>query len=289
MLETYKYLVKFNERKNLELTNEQLVDMYKFAKTENERSQAYSSLFIKNFSMLLKISNKYNFIDSSEKACLVSEELVKSINSYDGSTKFITYLTNRVSNLYLWEYNKRKKEIHLENNTISIDCLTNDKEVASNNSKCKFEDMHALEDKSEESKFGTSMFLYEINRMFEKEMAEHNSNSCSDKKYIQKLELAKKVIEILLQDDKLVNSQIARMLGLFVVDKKTGKYNYVDKPNAPDYKVVEYVDEFGKIRKKQEVITHVKEAKWYKIDKINKFIRELFTKYGLDKLSCTRF
>ena len=50
-----------------------------------------------------------------------------------------------------------------------------------------------------------------------------------------------------------------------------------------------YVDEFGKIRKKQEVITHVKEAKWYKIDKINKFIRELFTKYGLDKLSCTRF
>ena len=282
MLETYKYLVKFTEKENLKLTNEQLVEMYRNAESENEKSQAYSTLFVKNFAMMLKIANKYNFVDSSDKAGMVSEELVKSIKNFDGSTKFITYLTNRISNLFLWEYVKRKKEIHSLKNSISIDELTNTSDEENRHST---EDYSALEDKEQNVKTNTSMFITSINIMFDKEISEHSSNSKADKSYVNKLVTARKIVNLLLEDDKLVNSQIARILGMFVTDKD-GNYIYINKPNAPDYKLVKYIDESGNERVRQEVITLVRKSKWYTVDKINKLIRELFIKYKLNELSC---
>lgn len=285
MLETYKYLVKFTEKENLGLTNEQLVNMYKNALSENERSQAYSSLFVKNFAMLLRISNKCDFLDSSDKAGMISEELVKSIKDFDGSTKFITYLTNRVSNLFLWEYGKRKSEIKALRNSISIDELTNEHDIANTNRNVKIEDRCALEDKKQSSEFNTNVFITSINIMFEKEIAEHNSNSKSDVAYKKKLEMARKVVNLLLEDDRLVNSQIARILELYVTDKN-GNYIWVEKPNAPDYRIVKYLDEDGKERLREEKITLVRKSKWYTIDKLNKFIRELFIKHNINELSC---
>lgn len=280
MLETYKYLVKFNEKDNLKLTNEQLVSKYKSATTESERSQAYSSLFIKNFAMLLRVSNTWDFVDSSDKAGMISEELLKSIKDFDGTTKFITYLTNRVSNLFLWEYGRRKREIVAQKSSISIDELTNPED----DNRHRAEECLEIEDREQTTRFNTAMFIASIDTMFEKEIAEHNSGSRSDRAYINKLTMARKIINILLEDDKLVNSQIARILGLYVTDKN-GEYIYIYKPNAPDYTKIRYIDERGETQVRVETVPRVRKSKWYTVDKINKLIRELFKKYKINKLS----
>lgn len=282
MLETYRYLVKYTDKKNLELSNEELVEMYKNSKNENDRSQAYSSLFVKNFAMMLRISNKCNFIESYDKAGMISEELIKSINDYNGTTKFITYLTNRINNLFFWEYSKRRSEINALNNSISMDELTSDSDNLTDGH--RFEIMSAMEDKSQKTKIDSVLFITTLNKMFELEIKEHSSGSKYDKAYLNKLELSRKVINLLFTDDKLVNSQIARLLGMFVKDKNDN-YIYINKPNAPDYKRIECVDVKGNKRIIEEEITLVKKSKWYTIDKINKFIRDLFLKYKINELS----
>ena len=68
MKETYAYLARYTNHAFEQKSNEELVDIYRNSRDEYERSQAFSSLFINNFFILLKISNKYSHVESSEKS-----------------------------------------------------------------------------------------------------------------------------------------------------------------------------------------------------------------------------
>ena len=269
MIETFKYLQKCTDENSLRMSNEDLVKLFRGATTEFERSQAVSSLYVKNIAMLLRISNKYTHIDSSEKAGMITEELMKCIKNYDFSTKFITYLTSSVEHLFLWNYTNNRREIEAAQISVSIDddCEEDEKAV-------KLQ----VEDEQETSRMKTREFITSINLMFKKEIS-MCPNTKEGERYKEKLINARNIVRLLLLDDKLTASQIARKLGWFKTDKQ-GNYNYIEKPNAPDYTVEKKIVNGNVV----SVITsnsRVREAQWPKVNKTMKFIKELFTAYKL--------
>lgn len=281
MVETYKYLKRYTDEKYIAMANEELAKIYKEAKSENERSQAYGALFIKNFSMSIKIANRYDYVDSAEKASMVSAELLNSISDFDGSTKFITYYTRRIENLFLWEYTKRKKEINTMRGSWSIDEVENDQQDGrsqysiANEYKCQLEDKQEIVDRRARE------FYNDIDRMFERELKYCSDDSKESKSYRKSLELARKIVDIYKEDHTLTSDQVARILGLFRMDKKTGGYMYEEKPKAPDYIMETYKDASGKTLVRVREESHVKVCQWEKVQKINKFLKELFEEYGL--------
>lgn len=278
MISSYRLYSQFVNKDYLSNTNEDLVKMYKSTAIDSERSQIVSALFVKNFTLALGIANKFPHVDSAEKASLVMEELLKAITNFDFNYKykFITYFINCLDNRFIWDYSKNKESILIHMDAISTE------ETIEGDPEGEFKVQ--LEDKFVEMDNRTREFYSEIDTMFEQEF-----NKCVDEDYKSKLMLAKRMIEVLKEDESLVNDQVARILGLFV-DKQTkaqkaaGEHNYIYDYSAkyPDYKRVRIVDSKGNTIRYEVQEEHVvKRAQWGKVAELRKFLASLFVKYGI--------
>lgn len=269
MKETFSYLSRYATKEYLLKNNEKLVEIYKNAQNEYEKSQSYSALFVNNFTLFLQISNKYNYVDSSEKASMISEELLHTIEDYDGSTKFITYACTRIDNMFVWKASKDKKRIEMQRNTISSDTQEDEED----------ELFLQIEDINASQQTRKAEFIMSIDHMFSQEIAQCDLTTLQGRKYRQKLSYAKDIVEILLEDSTLVADQIARKMGWFKKDSE-GKYIYTYSKKFPD--VIRKIED-GKLVVKEQPI--VREACWYKVNKMTSFIKDLFKKYDLIQLS----
>lgn len=276
MVDTYKYYSRYVDKEDIAKSNEELVESYKAATAESRQSQLFSALFVKNFAMMLKVANNWDYVDSAEKASMVTLELLNAIADYDGSVKFLTYFTTRLENMFLWEYSKKKDIIRIISEAASLD------ETVDEDPEGEFK--YQIEDKFAEQERRTREFYFDIDKMFENEF-----KYCVDKAYYDKLVKAKEMIEILKQDHTLVNDQVARMLGLFV-DKATKEQKARDEhayifdfsPKYPDYKRVKIVDNAGNLlRYEVREEPKVKRAQWSKIADLRKFLAILFAEYGI--------
>lgn len=266
MKETYKYLSMFATKEFLSKSNEELVKIYKEAKNEYDKSQAYSSLFVNNFMMLLKTANRYGGIDTADKAGMISEELIKTIESYDGSAKFITYMTTRMERMFLWYVCRNSNKMEMHNNYTSLnECVVVDDEV------CTFQ----VEDTKMSNSVKISDFRMTIDNLFNREISGCDMRTVSGRSYRNKLISAQKIVDMLFQDDSLSADQIARLLHWYKKDKN-GNVRYVEKPRNPDY--IRIVTDKGitVIEK-----TRVLDASWGKVNKIMRLIKDLFRKYKL--------
>ena len=271
MKETYAYLARYTNHAFEQKSNEELKDIYRNSRDEYEKSQAFSSIFINNFFTLLKISNKYSHVESSEKSGMICEEILKAIRSYDGSTKFITYLTAMVENMFVWDYTNNKKRVALRRNTISLDEKINEDEDY------EFQ----IKDEEEELRTKNSMFILELNSLFDKEISSC-PNTASGLRYKNKLEDARKLVMLYLNRGNMTASQVARAMGWYTKKGIEGKT--VDKSKFPDYKVVEKIID-GTVVTSVEKISAVKEGQWSKVIKMKRFIKELLENNGFDKNS----
>ena len=266
MRETYKYLSMYTSKEFLKKTNEELVDIYKSTHSEYEKSQSFSSLFVNNFLMLLKISNRFTHIDSVDKAEMISEELIKTIESYDGSVKFITYMTTRIGKLFLWDACKNKKEIEIYRNMLSFD-----EDIDIDGEMCTFQ----VEDTNMTNNVELVEFKITIDRLIDREIDKCNLQTVSGKSYKRKLEYARKIIDMLFEDDKMSADQIARELKWYKLDKQ-GHIKYVEKPRNPDYVRVKTDDGIQVVEQ-----TRVIDSSWGKVNKITRLIKDLFRKYEI--------
>lgn len=260
MIVTYQTFTKFADGEYLKKTNEELAKIYKNAKNEYEKSQSISCLYIKNFGLLLRISNKCKFLESSEKASMILEEMVLTLKSYDGSTKFVTYLTARISNLFLWEYGKRKKEILATSSQISLE--------DENEDGIPFQ----IVDEDQKTKVNSIEFFISVDNIINIEISRYSGEDKESKNMRERLELARKVFNLLKQDDTLVASQLSALLGMFRTDKQG---NYI---LTRDYTIPEYNSGNLYIAQNDNRATQ-----WYTINKAKYLLRDLLIKYGLYK------
>lgn len=277
MIETYKQFKRATEEKYVAKTNEELVEIYKNAKMEYERSQAIGALFVKNFPQILKITSKYDYLESSEKAGRVALELVKSLEDYNGETKFITYFTTRIDNLFLWDLGNNKKRIKFNNDVE----LMSEYERRVNPS--DEEQVVEFEDEYETRKQRAVELKLNIERAFECELNQYKGTPEYEKQK-SRIEFNRTVLEILSEDPSLCASQIARKLGLF---RKKEEYEYC--PKSPDIELVKkrdadgniITDRFGRPVMEEIITTRVRTANWNKVQKAVREIREMFTVYNV--------
>lgn len=278
MLETYKQFKRATEEKYVEMTNEELVKIYQNAKMEYERSQSIGALFIKNFPQIIKITSKYDYLESSEKAGRVALELVKSLEEYNGETKFITYLTTRVNNLFLWDLgnNKKKIKFYSEMESINQECLDKDGQVESGF-------VREFEDKYETDKYKRIELKLNIEKAFNDELNSYVGTSEYPKQK-QRIEFNRTVLHILSEDPSLCASQIARKMGLY-----RNKEEYEEKRTAPDIEIVAkkdasgkvMVDKFGRVILEEKITTLVRKANWNRVQKAVREIREMFVEHNI--------
>lgn len=282
MLETYKQFKRATEDKYVAKTNEELVEIYKGAKMEYERSQSIGALFVKNFPQIIKITSKYDYLESSEKAGRVALELVKSLEEYNGETKFITYLTTRINNLFLWDLGSNGKKIKFFNEMESIsqhECLDKDGHFSSNQN----EHYMQIEDKYETQRYKAVELRINIEKAFEDELNSYAGTSEYSKQK-KRIEFNKTVLEILSEDPSLCASQIARKMGLF-----RKKEEYEERQSAPDVEIIVKKDEngnvvtdkFGRVMLEEKVTTLVRKANWNRVQKAIREIREMFINYNV--------
>ena len=273
MLDTYKQFRRFTTVTYIEKSNEELAQIYKNALNEYEKSQSVGAIFIKNFPAFLRVTSKYNYIDSSEKAGLITMELLNTLNEYDSTkTKFITYLITRIENLFLWNYTNNRNKIEQQLNSISLDAPQNT---------CDEDDEYKLqiEDKYESEKISNLELRLNIERIFDRELFKYKSNISELNALKLKVEFYKKIIGILLEDPKQSADQIARKLGLY-----RKKEEYFESTRYPDVEIVQVkdslgrpvYDKFGRPVVKDVVTTRVRTSQYEKVQEALRDIRRIF-------------
>jgi len=269
MLETYKLFRKSLRENYARMTNEELVKAYRESVSENERSQTYCALFVNNFPALLKVTSKYSDIDSSEKAGMVSAELLRTIQDYNFKNKFITYLITRMENMFLWNYTNNKNRRDFDSSMRSL----NEKVDDSNSESAEIGDN--IEDKRSTYAYLSEEFKQDVKKAFVTELLSYR-NTPDYKKMLEQLRFDFSVLRIMYNNPDFSSDQIARKLGLF-----TRKEEYENKPNNPDYFYEKKVGENGEVVVIEKVVTRVRKAQWGKIIDSKKRIRDLLVKYGI--------
>ncbi|MEG1565420.1 MAG: hypothetical protein RR342_01595 [Bacilli bacterium] len=281
MLETYKLFRNSTEMNFTNKTNEELVRIYKGAKNEYERSQSIGAIFVKNFPAFIRVTSKYNHVDSSEKAGMITSELVGVLNDYNEDTsKFITYLMTRIENLFLWDYTNNKNKINMSRNTVSINQTADDEDG---------EPILQIEDSSQRGIHSSILLHISIKNAMENEFKklEMYKEGLTEKEYkkdLAQLNLNKAVLEILSEDATLDASQIARRLGLF-----TKKEEYEVNSRKPEVVITEKVDNLGNTLKDKfgrTILTAtentlVRKVQWSKIQESVRMIRKMFVDYNI--------
>lgn len=276
MLETYKQFRRTASLEFVEKTNEELAQIYKNAKTEYERSQSVSALFVKNFPALLRVTSKYNHLESSDKAGMVAMELVDTLNDYNPETsKFITYLVERAENLLLWNYTNNEKRIKFNNSVDSLNRVVNDESFG--DSACELGDFVA-DSRSSGLRISAEIKL-DIKRAFKEEY-----RIATTDKQKQKLKFDYAVLKLIYEDPMYTSDQIARKLGWY-----SKGVEYEHKPKAPDTFIVKKKDVLGNIvldkfgKPVLEVITEavVRKSNYNRVFESRRRIQEMFRKYGI--------
>lgn len=261
MIETYRIFSRFTEKKNLRKTNEELVEMYKTAKDEYEKSQAVSSIYIKNIGMIMNIARRHSYMQQSEKASMILEELVGAVRDYTGEVKFLTYLSVRLRNIFLWEYSRTKKARIPFEEYISIEDSDEDSVPMQ------------IADPQQENSLYTIEFFASVQRILRRELAKNNIETKENRLTRRKLLIAEKIIEILKEDSSLGASQIAAVLGLFKRDKSG---NYI---RTPTYRVQPCKTSLGEVKEGEN-----RETQWYLVNDAKYLLRELFIENRLKEI-----
>lgn len=279
MLETYKQFRRSTTVDYVKKSNEELVQIYKNAKVEYERSQSIGALFIKNFPALLRVTSKYDYLDSSEKAGMITMELVNTLNDYDASSsKFITYLINRAENLFLWNYTNNKNKINFFRNMESLEQHEGVEEDG--HFSCTVNEHYKqIEDPYEKDRQIGVELKISMEYAFDNELSKYSEGTAEYKKAKERIEFDKSVLSILSDDPSQSSDQIARKLGLF-----SKKEEYFESKKYPDYAVENVLDDngnpiydkFGRPLLKEIVITRVRKSQYFKVQEAIRDIRRIF-------------
>lgn len=265
MIDTYNYFRKFTYEKYISMENKDLVELYLHTNNEFEKSQSFGAIYIKNFPAIVKIAGKYNDIDSSEKAGMVTEELLKCLVEYDSTkSEFITYLINRISNMFLWNYTNNKSRIDKERESISL----------SQDEESEYEIQ--IPDKSCDVSVRSAELRMDIEKAFESEINKYTAGTKEYEKNKERVLFNKKVFELLMEDPSQCADQLARRMGLF-----RPKEEYYECRLHPDYDIIEELDESGKKVKRVVTNTLVRTSQYEKIQRAIKELRQLFVTQGV--------
>ena len=277
MLDTYRLFRKTLLERYTKMSNEDLVKAYKNSKSENERSQAYCALFVNNFPALIKITGRYSDIESSEKAGMVSAELLRTIEDYNFNVKFITYLVTRMENMFLWSYTNNKNKRDFNYSLISLNEKVSSEDPESG------EIMDSVEDRRSTRAYSSEEFQQDVKSAFINELNKYKGKP-EYNKMLEQLKFDFKVMSIMYKNPDYSADQIARKLGLF-----TRKEEYENKPENPDYFYSQKKDESGRLVydkhgapiMEEHIVVRVRKAQWGKIGDSKKRIRDILRNYGI--------
>lgn len=261
MIETYKIFSRFADKKNLVKTNEELANLYINAGSEYDRSQAVSCIYIKNIGAIMNIASRHTFTQSPEKASIVLEEIVNSLSSYSGETKFITYLSTRLKNAFLWECTRTRKSRTPFEACVSIE--------ESDEDSMPFQ----LVDPAQEKSLYTVEFFASIHKILKEELKCYRGNDRGDRLARRKIIIAGKIVDILSEDSSLGASQIAAVLGMFKKDKNG---NYKRKQG---YRVQPCKTRLGEVKEGEN-----RETQWYLVNDAKHFLKDLIEENNLAKI-----